>query len=145
MTTKIIQHHDSFDFEMFYGTIKAGYIGIDYEDFAYFMNHDGEKHSFIGRAEGKDRLKNAIERAIACDEAVKNLNRASLIMITVVRSPEAELPLLMDEMQYVNEFADGLPSDCDVIWGFADDNSLGNEVKVILLAAVKSKGYGVSC
>lgn len=138
MTTEIIQHHDPVDFEKFYETIKVGYIGIDYQDFTTFMSQPGEKHSFIGRAEWKERVKSAMEGAIASDEAVEIINRASSAMITIARSPEAERPLLMDEIQYVNDFVSGLPSDCDVIWGLTDDTALGNEVKIIILINAKS-------
>lgn len=67
MNENIIQHHEPFDIEKFYETIKAGYISIDYWDFAMFMCHEGEKHSFVGRGEWKDRIKNALESAIASD------------------------------------------------------------------------------
>lgn len=58
-------------------------------------------------------------------------------MINVVRSSEAEYPLMMDEMQYLNEFITGVSDNCDVTWGLSEDSSLGNAVKVIILANVK--------
>ncbi len=133
----IIQHHEPFDFEKFYETIKAGYIGIDYQDFSFFMNLDGEKHSFIGSSDSNDRVRNALEKAIACEDAGAALKRASAVMITVIRSPETERPLMMDEMLCINEFITGLPEGCDVVWGLADDLSSGDEVKIILLVAAK--------
>lgn len=137
MTTNIIQHHEPFDFETFYQTIKAGYINIDYRDFTTFMNHEGEKHSFMGRGAWKDRIEIALGSAIASDEAVEIINRATLVMITIVRSPEADRPLLMEEMQFVQDFISGLPPECDVVWGITDDSALGNEVKAIILVNAK--------
>lgn len=137
MITNIIQHHELFDFESFYQTVKAVYINIDYQDFATFMIQDGEKHSFMGRGEWKDRIETALGSAIASDEAVEIINRASSVMITIVRSPEAERPLLMEEMQFLQDFISGLPSECDIVWGIADDPSLGNEVKAIILVNAK--------
>ena len=137
MATNIIQHHQQFDFRSFFENIKSQYIGLDYNDYLNFMHTDGEKHSFIGQAEGEDRVKNALGNAIASDEAVEIINRATTVMINVMRSSEAERPLMMDEMQYINEFITGIPENCNVTWGLSEDSSLGNAVKVIILVNVK--------
>jgi len=137
MTKNIIQHHEAFDFESFFKEIKAGYVGLDFEDFCDFLHAAEEIHSFMGRAECKNRVRNALESAIASDEAVEIINRASSVMMTIVRNPEAEHPVSMDEVQYISEFVTGFPNDCNVVWGLADDSSLGNVVKVLLLVKVK--------
>lgn len=136
MVTNIIQHHESFDFESFFDNIKSQYIGIDYHDYLNFLHTDGEKHSFIGQAEWKSRVKNALGNAIATDKAVEIINRASTVMITIIRCSEAENPLTMEDMQYLNEFITSFLEDCDVVWGLAEDSTLGNAVKVIILANV---------
>ena len=41
----------------------------------------------------------------------------------------------MDEMQEITDFMNQLNPDIDVIWGTSTDNSLGKDVKVIILAA----------
>ncbi len=137
MATNIIQHHQQFDFEVFFENIKSQYIGLDYNDYLNFLHTDGEKHSFIGRAEWKDRVKNALENAIASDEAVEIINRATSVMINVMRSSEAERPLMMEEMQYLNELITAISENCDVTWGLYEDSTLGNAVKAIILVNVK--------
>ena len=137
MATNIIQHHQQFDFEAFFENIKSQYIGLDYQDYQNFMHTDGEKHSFMGRAEWKGRLKNAIENAIASDEAVEIINRATSVMINVIRSSEAERLMTVYEVQYLNEFISGFPENCDVTWGLSEDSTLGNAVKAIILVNVK--------
>ena len=137
MATNIIQHHQQFDFEAFFENIKSQYIGLDYQDYLNFMHTDGEKHSFMGRAEWKGRLKNAIENAIASDEAVEIINRATSVMINVIRSSEAERPMTVYEVQYLNEFISGFPENCDVTWGLSEDSTLGNAVKAIILVNEK--------
>ncbi|ROS86247.1 hypothetical protein EEL34_09570 [Muribaculaceae bacterium Isolate-039 (Harlan)] len=137
MATNIIQHHQQFDFAAFFENIKSQYIGLDYNDYLNFLHTDGEKHSFIGRAEWKDRVKNALENAIASDEAVEIINRATSVMINVMRSSGAERPLTVYEVQYLNEFISGFPENCDVTWGLSEDSTLGNAVKAIILVNVK--------
>ncbi len=137
MATNIIQHHQQFDFRSFFENIKSQYIGLDYHDYLNFLHTDGEKHSFMGCAEWKDRVKNALENAIASDEAVEIINRATSVMINLMRSSEAERPMTVDEVQYLNEFMTGFPENCDVTWGLSEDSTLGNVVKAIILVNVK--------
>lgn len=137
MTTNIIQHHKPFDFQSFFEGIKSGYVGLDFGDFRNFLHAAEEIHSFMGRAEWKDRVKNAFESAIASDDAVEIINRASSVMITIIRNPDAERPVSTDEVRCISEYISGFPNDCNVVWGLADDPSLGNAVEIILLASVK--------
>ncbi len=137
MATNIIQHHQQFDFAAFFENIKSQYIGLDYNDYLNFLHTDGEKHSFIGQAEGEDCVKKAVVNAVASDEAVEIINRATSVFINLIRSSEAERPLTVDEVQYLNEFMTGFPENCDVTWGLYEDSTLGNAVKAIILVNVK--------
>lgn len=134
METDIIQHHVPFDFKAFYEKVNSKYIGIDYHDYLSFLHTEGEKHSFMGYAEWEDRVKNALGNAIASDGAMEIINSASSVMITIIRSSEAERPLTMEEMQYLNEFITRFSENSDVVWGLTEDATLGNTVKVIILA-----------
>lgn len=138
MATDIIQHHSHIDFQSLFDSIKSQYVGIDSSDFSNFMLLSGEKHSFVGRAEWKDRVKNALVNAIASDEAVEIINCASSVLITIIRSDEAERPLTMEEVRYLNEFISGLPENCDVVWGIAEGDSPGHTIKVIILVNTKN-------
>lgn len=91
----------------------------------------------MGRGEWKSRVKNALENAIASDEAVEIINRATSVMINLMRSLEAERPMTVDEVQYLNEFMTGFPENCYVTWGLSEDPTLGNAVKAIILVNVK--------
>lgn len=137
MATEIIQHHEPFDFESFFESIRSEYVGLDYGDYSDFLHSDGEKHSFIGRAEWKDRVETALGNAIASDEAVEIINRASSVMITILRSSDAERPVTMEEVQYLSEFITGFPENCEVVWGLAEEHTLGNAIKAIILVNIK--------
>ena len=136
METTIIQHHKSVDFESLFETIRSQCIGLDYQDCLTFLHADDEKHSFIGEAECKGRVENALRNAIASDESVEIINRASNVMVTVIRSCDADCPLTMEEMQCINEFNTGFSDNCDVVLRLAEDSTLGNAVKVVVLANV---------
>lgn len=136
MVTNIIQHHEPFDFGPFFDNFKSQYIGIDYHDYLNFLHTDGEKHSFIGQAEWKDRVEKALRNAIVSEEAMEIIYRASTVMITIIHSSEAECLLTMKEMQYLNVFVTGFSENCDVVWRLAEDSTLGNTVKGVILANV---------
>lgn len=132
MTQDIMQHHEPFDFESFFESIKSQYIGLDHHDFSNFLHTAGVKHSFMGSAEGKARIKVALENA----KAIDIVNHASSVMIILLRSSEADQPVTMDEISYLSEFISGLPKNCDMVWGLAEDSSLGDSIKVILLVNI---------
>ncbi len=136
MAANIIQHHAPFDFASFFENIKSQYIGLDHHDYLNFIHSEGEKHSFMGCAEWNDRVKYALSNAVASDEVVEIINRASSVMITIIRSSKAERPLTMMEMQYISEFIKGFSEKCDIVWGLAEDSTLNNVVKVIIFANV---------
>lgn len=133
MAQDIIQHHEPFDFESFFEGIKSQYIGLDYHDFSYFLHTVGVKHSFMGSADGENRVKAALENIMVSDEAVEIINHASSVMLTLIRSSETYGQITMDEVGYMNEFISDLPNNCDVVWGIAEDVSLGNTIKTIIL------------
>lgn len=133
MTQDIIQHHEPFDFESFFDGIKSQHIGLDYHDFSNFLHTVGEKHSFMGSAEGKDRVKVALENAIDSGEAVDIVSHASSVMIVLIRSSDAEQPVTMKEVSYLNKVISYFPKNCDLVWGLAEDASLGNMIKIFIL------------
>ena len=55
-------------------------------------------------------------------------------------NPNSEAPLLMDEMNEIQEFMANFDQEVDVIWGMAFDNTLEDKIKVTVLAS----GFNVS-
>lgn len=137
MTTDLIQHHEPFDIMQFYETVRTGYIGIDYRDFETFMSNDGEKHSFIGEADGAERIRQALANAMKTREADDIIRRASAIAVTVVLQPEAVRPVKMNEMRALTEFIAGLDDNCEVSLGITEARLPGNMVRIILLVNIK--------
>lgn len=72
------------------------------------------------------------------DEAVEIINQASSVMFTIIHSSETTVQITVDEVSYLSEFISRLTNNCDVVWGLAEDNSLGNMIKVIVLVNTKN-------
>lgn len=82
-------------------------------------------------------MKCNLENIMVSDEAVEIINHASFVMLTIIRSSETSGQVTMDEIDYLSEFISGLPNNCDVVWGIAEDDSLGNTIKTIILVNTK--------
>lgn len=136
MMKEIIQHNEEVDFESLYKDIESRYVGIDFQDFNLFMQHKGEKHSFIGIDDGKDGIRKALGKVIENKDFQALLSHASALMITILRSSKSEKPLHIKEIDSINGFIATLPSECDTTWGIDFDDSLGNDIKVIILMAI---------
>ena len=136
MTTDIIQHHTHVDFESIFEEYRPHNVNIDLDDFSNFLRIPGVKHSFMGCAESKNRVRDAIKNAIGSDEAAEIVSRASSVMVVIIRSSEANCPLTIREMQYLNEFVEGLPKNSEVECSLAEDVTLGNAIKVVVLANI---------
>lgn len=130
----ITQHHEPVDFDAFYESVRSRYIGIDYRDYEMFMRTEGEKHSFMGVAAGTDRMRDALADAVSNDNGI--VGRATSLMVTVAMAPEMEHPITISEVKGMIDFISDLLPDVQLVWGFAEDASLGDQVKVIALVNI---------
>ena len=62
------------------------------------------------------------------------------ILMNFYFNPNSEAPLIMEEMNEIQEFMANFDPDLDVIWGTAFDETLSDQIKVTVLAA----GFNVS-
>ena len=111
-----------------------GNINLDFRDVETTMRNGGGAIMAIGRASGDHRVERAILDAL--DSPLlhgSDINRAKRILFNIYSSESA--PILVHEMQEISEFFDQLDPDIDVIWGTSTDDSLGDDAKVIILAA----------
>ena len=112
----------------------AGNINLDFRDVETTMRNGGGAIMAIGRANGDHRVERAILDAL--DSPLlhgSDINHAKRILFNIYSSEAA--PILVQEMEEISEFFDQLDPDIDVIWGTSTDDSLGEDAKVIILAA----------
>lgn len=133
----IIQHHEPIDFEALFKQAENATVGIDGRDLETFSADANEIHSFYGSAEWKDRIVNALGKAIDSDEAVEIINKCNTLMLFIKYNPNSERPVTMDEMSAINEFVTGLPEDSNIVWSLMQDSSIGDRIEIILLCTNK--------
>jgi cell division protein FtsZ len=119
-----------------------GVINLDFNDVNTTLRNGGAAIISSGYGKGERRVAKAIEDALE-SPLLKNRDvyGAKKILMNFYFNPNSEAPLIMEEMNEIQEFmANFVDPDIDVIWGTAYDYSLEDQIKVTVLAA----GFNVS-
>ena len=110
-----------------------GGIDLDFRDVEATTRNGGGAIMAMGRASGERRVENAIRNALHSPLLYGNdVEKAKRILFNIYASNEA--PIMVPEMQEIDEFCDRLDPNIEVIWGTSTDNSLGADAKVTILA-----------
>jgi cell division protein FtsZ len=110
-----------------------GTINLDFRDVEATINGGGGALMAIGRASGEKRVQNAILNALDSPLLYgSDISKAKRILFNIYTSEEH--PLLISEMQEIDSFMYELDPNINVIWGVSDDNTVGEDAKVIILA-----------
>lgn len=113
-----------------------GHINLDFNDVNTTLRDGGAAIISTGYGEGEHRVTKAIEDALN-SPLLKNRNimGSKKLLFNLYFSREADEKFLMEEANELTEFVTGIDDDVDVIWGLAFDETLGNKVKITILAA----------
>lgn len=110
-----------------------GSINLDFRDVETTMRGGGGAIMAIGRARGERRVEKAIIDALESPLLYgSDISNAKKILFNIYTSEDK--PLFVSEMREIDAFMYGLNPNIDVIWGTSDDNTLGEDAKVIILA-----------
>ena len=111
----------------------GGDINLDFRDIETTMRGGGGAIMAMGRAKGEHRVEKAIINALDSPLIYgSDISKAKKILFNIYTGEKN--PLFVSEMQEIDAFMDELNPDIDVIWGISDDNSLGEDAKVTILA-----------
>ena len=110
-----------------------GNINLDFRDVESTMRNGGGAIMAIGRAKGERRVEKAIVNALESPLLYgSDITKAKNILFNIYTSDDA--PLFVSEVREIDSFMYGLNPNINVIWGTSDDNTLGKDAKVIILA-----------
>lgn len=110
-----------------------GGIDLDFRDVEAVTRNGGGAIMAIGRAGGEKRVERAIKNALDSPLLYGNdITKAKRILFSIYSSDEA--PVMVPEMQEIDDFFDRLDPNIEVIWGISTDNTLGEDIKVTILA-----------
>lgn len=113
---------------------KTGYINLDFADVKKTLINSGVALISTGDAKGEGRVTEAIRNATASPLLQDNkITNAKRLLFELCFSESN--PVSMAEIGELTSFVDGLSKDIDVIWGAMVDNTLGDNCRIIVLAA----------
>ena len=115
-----------------------GHINLDFSDVETTLKDGGVAIMSSGFGEGEDRVSMAIENAL--NSPLLNNNdvfKAKKILFNLYFS--SAHPVMMGKMNEVNDFMAKFSSEIELIWGTAIDETLGEKVKITILAS----GFGL--
>ena len=113
-----------------------GYINLDFKDVETTLRDGGSAIISTGYGEGPDRVNKAIKDALT-SPLLKNRDifTSKKLLFNLYFSREAQDEFVMSEVHALTNFINSIESGVDVIWGVSYDESLGNKVKITILAA----------
>ena len=116
-------------------TVK-GKINLDFNDVNTTLRNGGAAIISSGYGTGERRVTKAIENALE-SPLLKNRDvyGSQKILMNFYYNPNSDVPLLMEEMNEIQEFMANFDQEVDVIWGMAYDTSLEDQIKVTVLAS----------
>ena len=112
---------------------KNGYINVDFADVYTTLKNGGRTIMNFGQASGEHRVTNAIKEAMNTPLLFEyEVEMTKKMLIAVYTSPSNEITAI--EMSEIKSLMETLNKDIDFIWGAFLDDSLGDEVKITLIA-----------
>lgn len=117
-----------------------GDINLDFRDVEATMRRGGGAIMAIGRASGEHRVQDAILDALNSPLLYgSDISKAKKILFNIYTGSEG--PLFVDEMNQIDAFMETLDPNIEVIWGINDDDTIGADAKVTILATGLDNEY----
>jgi cell division protein FtsZ len=112
---------------------RTGYINVDFEDVRTVMTEGGVAIMGSSSASGDNRAVKAVEQALSSPLLNDNQIYGAKYILLNISFGTTELK--MDEISDITDFIqDEAGESADIIWGYGQDESLGDEISVTLIA-----------
>jgi cell division protein FtsZ len=112
---------------------KTGKVNVDFEDVKTVMTSSGAAIMGMAEAEGEDRALRAAQEALASPLLNDNdIKGAKFVLLNITHGSRA---VLMDEIDEItSHIQNAAGSTADVIWGYGPDESLGEKLRITVIA-----------
>lgn len=114
----------------------SGQINLDFNDVDRTLRGGGAAIISTGYGEGENRVSKAIEDALN-SPLLKNRDifGSKHLLFNLYFSRQASVPFRMGEANQLTSFISQIDPDVDVIYGIAFDDTLGDKIKITILAS----------
>ncbi|MBK9274618.1 MAG: cell division protein FtsZ [Flavobacteriales bacterium] len=111
----------------------TGKVNVDFEDVKTVMTNSGAAIMGMAEAEGEDRALRAAQEALASPLLNDNdIKGAKFVLLNITHGARE---VLMDEISEITDhIQDAAGSSADVIWGYCREESLGERLRVTVIA-----------
>ena len=112
------------------------YINVDFQDVKTTLKDSGTAIISTAYGEGEKRIADAIHNALHSPLLKKHdIKTSKRLLFKFSCWKDSENPIRAEEITQIREFTSTLPKTIEVKWGIADDPSLGDKVKITILAS----------
>ncbi len=112
------------------------YINVDFQDVKTTLRESGTAIISTAEGEGEHRITDAIQNALHSPLLKSHdIYTSKRLLLKFMCWRDSPNPLRAEEISEITQFTNKLPSSIDVKWGIGDDPSLGDKVKITVLAA----------
>jgi cell division protein FtsZ len=121
---------------------EPGLINVDFADVKAIMSEPGNALMAIGRGSGDQRAIEAANQAVSSQLLDVSMEGARGVLFNITGGSDLTLAEINDAAEIINKAAD---PDANIIFGTVTDQSMGNEVKITLIATgfdQPESGYG---
>ncbi|RRG09527.1 MAG: cell division protein FtsZ [Lactobacillus sp.] len=108
-----------------------GYVNLDFADVKTVMANQGSALMGIGSATGENRTAEATKKAISSPLLEVSIDGADNVLLNITGGPDLSLFEAQDASDIVTQAA---TTDVNIIFGTSIDESLGDEVRVTVIA-----------
>lgn len=112
------------------------YINVDFQDVKTTLKDSGTAIISTAYGEGEHRISDAIHNALHSPLLkAHDIYTSKRLLFKFTCWKDSEKPLRAEEIAEITQFTSKLPSSIDVKWGIGDDPSMGDKVKITVLAS----------
>lgn len=112
------------------------YVNVDFQDVKTTLKDSGSAIIATAVGEGENRITDAIQKALHSPLLkLHDINTSKRLLFKFICSKDSENPIRAEEIAEITNFTSRLPASIDVKWGIGDDPSLGDKVKITVLAS----------
>lgn len=118
--------------------LNAGLINVDFADVRSVMKDAGVATMGMGTAMGEQRARLAAEAAATSPMLETGLHGAKKLLVNITSGSNFSLSEVYDAMEYLQQFVD--PEEAEIFMGHVIDESVGDAVKITVIAAGIQRG-----
>lgn len=112
------------------------YVNVDFQDVKTTLKDSGSAIIATAIGEGEHRITDALTNALHSPLLkLHDIMTSKRLLFKFICAKDSDNPIRAEEMAEITDFTQRLPQSIDVKWGIGDDPTMGDKVKITVLAS----------